>query len=120
MHDYILLFLHALVVTVIIESMVLFAFIFLLRFNKLTVKLLFRVFSTGIIASCITLPFVWFVFPGIIEKRTYFLVVAELFAFAAEIPVIRNIIKTGWFEAAAASFLANGISFVSGYFLQLS
>ncbi|MBN1760341.1 MAG: hypothetical protein JW863_18580 [Chitinispirillaceae bacterium] len=79
-----------------------------------------QVLKAGLAASTVTLPFVWFVFPVIIENRMIFLAVAELFAFAAEIPIIRGIVKTGWNEAAAASLLANGTSFISGLLMGMS
>jgi hypothetical protein len=118
MHDYILLFFRALVVTITIETAVLFVFLFLRR--RRSRNLVIRVLVAGIVASSVTLPFVWFVFPAIIENRTLFLAVAELFAFVAEAPIIRGMVKTTWLEAAMASFCANGVSFISGLLLRIT
>jgi hypothetical protein len=119
MHAYALLFVRGLAATVLIETAVLLAF-FLWRRRELSGALVTRVCVSGIVPSCVTLPFVWFVFPALIEDRTLFLVAAELFAFVAEIPMIRAIAKTTWPEAIAASLLANGVSFISGLFLGMS
>jgi hypothetical protein len=120
MSDYALLFCRALAVTVTIETAVLAAFFFLRRRGGLSRQLVIRVLAAGAAASSITLPVVWFVVPGIIENRTLFIVVAELFAFVAEVPIIRGIVKTTWLDAVAASFLANGASFISGFLTGIS
>ena len=120
MHNYILLFFRALVATITIETVVLAMFFFLRRRDCLTRGLAIRVLVAGVVASCCTLPFVWFLFPAIIENRIFFLVVAELFAFVAEIPIIRGIVKTSWPEAAVISLLANSASFTGGLLMGIS
>lgn len=116
MHDYSLLFFHALLATVAIETLVLAAFFF----SKMHSRKVFHIIFAGIVPSCITLPFVWFLIPAIIENRTSFIIIAESFAFIAEVPIIKGIVKTTWLNALTASFLANGASFVSGYLLGIS
>jgi hypothetical protein len=120
MHHYITLFLRALVFTVGIETVVLILFFFLRRSRVQFPGMLARVCVAGVVASSVTLPFVWFVFPLIIEHRSAFLVAAELFAFLAEIPMIRSIVKTTLPEAAVASLAANGASFMAGLLIGMS
>jgi hypothetical protein len=120
LHNYTHLFFRALAATVTIETIVLAIYFFLRRWRGLSRGLVIRILVAGVIASCVTLPLVWFIFPAIIENRTFFLVVAELFAFFAEVPIIRGIVKTSWPEATAASFFANGISVLSGFLLGMS
>jgi hypothetical protein len=120
LHGYLLLFFRALAVTLAIETVVLAVFFFFRERRRLSRELVIRVLVAGVVPSSITLPFVWFVFPLIIENRTLFLVVAELFAFIAEAPIIRSIVKTTWLDAIAASFFANGASFISGFLIGVS
>ncbi|HEX2955651.1 MAG TPA: hypothetical protein VHO70_02395 [Chitinispirillaceae bacterium] len=120
MQKYFLQFVNALTLTVTTESAVLILF-FLLRkhFRQFELKLP-RVLIAGIVASCITLPAVWFIFPAVLHNRTCFLIVAELFAFTAEIPVIKCIVKSTFSEATVASLLANSTSFAAGFLLRIS
>jgi hypothetical protein len=120
LHDYVRLFPCALAVTVAIETAAIAAFFLLRRRRGLSRGLVMRVLVAGVVPSCVTLPLVWFVFPAILQNRILFLVAAELFAFVAEAPMIRGIVKTTWSEAVAASFLANGASFISGFLMGIS
>jgi hypothetical protein len=119
-HTYWLLFLRALALTIAIEATVIAIFFFLRGRCKRTSPKIVRIVLAGILPSCITLPFVWFLFPAIIENRMAFLMVAETFAFVAEIPLIKVIAKSTWPEAIAASILANGVSFASGYLFRIT
>ncbi|MFH1520302.1 MAG: hypothetical protein ABID61_01525 [Candidatus Micrarchaeota archaeon] len=70
-------FLQAYVLTIIIECIVLY---FLVRKHYPSVAIL----KNGIIASTITLPFVWFVFPLLGLPWIYVTLISESFAFVVE------------------------------------
>ncbi len=82
--EYIFLFLSALVLTIVIETGVLF---FLVRGpmatspRRLPDTLL--IFS-GVFASGATLPYVWFVLPNLVGGRLVYVALAETFAVGAE------------------------------------
>jgi hypothetical protein len=78
------------------------------------------VLIAGIAASSSTLPVVWFIFPAILHDRTCFLIVVELFAFMAEIPIIKYTVKSTFPEATVASLLANSTSFAAGFLMRIS
>ncbi len=113
-------FIRAYFVTIIIEYATLF---FLLK-DKQDHNLITR---NAIIASSLTLPFVWFVFPVLgfgfwfpgfdpwIVQTTF----AELFAFSVETAMYRFLFRDiSWKDAVIASFLCNSASFVLGLMLM--
>jgi hypothetical protein len=104
-------FIQAYFLTIIIE----YAILFLLLRKKQTEKLITR---NAIIASSITLPFVWFVFPILgfgWEIQTAF---AELFAFSIEAVAYRFLFNgISYKDAIIASLLCNSTSFILGLIL---
>jgi hypothetical protein len=120
LHDYVRLFFRALAFTVSVETAVLALFIYFRRLHGFSGIVLIRVLAAGVVASSVTLPAVWFVFPAVITGRRLFLVLAELCAFSAEVPILKGMVKTTWLEAASASLIANGASFIGGFLLRIS
>ena len=105
-------FLLAYFFTILIESSVLI----LLLFRKYKLKLIVR---NAVIASSLTLPFVWFLFP-VLGLGSWVLQtsLAEIFAFAAEAWIFTMLFKgISWRNAIVASFLANAVSFFAGLLL---
>ncbi len=75
--------------------------------------------ASGIIASSLTLPFVWFFFP--MMGRFIGLgwvgvtMISESFAFVAETVVYRKLFDgMGWRAAASISLVCNALSFLAG------
>ena len=107
------MFLGALCFTVAVETAILF----------LCARLLFKMkqkeapdallLFCGIALSLATLPYVWFIFP-MFASGTAYVVLAELFAFAAEAVGYRFILHVDWKRAAALSFICNAASFLPG------
>ncbi len=73
----------------------------------------------SIIASSVTLPFVWFLFPGLCSILGFDyaiqIAISELFAFGVEAWAYRIIfVKMSWKDAILVSFAANLLSFSAG------
>ena len=67
-----------------------------------------------IVASVMTLPYVWFVYYDFIKDRTTFAVVSELWAWLAEALFYKYYFRTGLKRVLAFSFLLNLFSFLVG------
>ena len=109
-------FIRAYFVTIIIE----YAILFLLLKKRQDAGLITR---NAIIASSLTLPFVWFVFPVLgFESWNFGLdpwivqtAIAELFAFSIEAVAYRFLFnRISWKDAVIASLLCNSTSFIIG------
>ncbi|MFH1785469.1 MAG: hypothetical protein ABH842_03490 [Candidatus Micrarchaeota archaeon] len=101
-------FVLAYVFTIIIESITLY---FLVRKQYGLGSIL----RNGILASSITLPFVWFVFPIIGFGWFETLVIAETFAIVIEGIFYRLVFENlSLKEAFLISFICNGITLVVG------
>jgi len=102
-------FLVAYALTLAIETTALF----LLLRSRYGAALITR---NSIIASSLTLPFVWFVFPVLgLGSWALQTAAAEIFAFAVEAGVYRALFpKMGWANALKVSFVCNAASFLVG------
>jgi hypothetical protein len=104
-------FAFAYVLTIAIET----AVAFLLLRKKYGAALIIR---NSIVASSLTLPFVWFVFPFLGFTWVAYTALAEIFAFAVEAGFYRVAFpKMGWPDAVKVSFLCNAASFAVGLLL---
>jgi hypothetical protein len=104
-------FLLSYFLTILIEISVL---ILLLR-NDYNVGLIAR---NVVIASSLTLPFVWFLFPVLGLDWVLQSAAAEMFAFAVEAGLFRILFfGMSWKRAFVASFACNSVSFLFGFFL---
>jgi hypothetical protein len=69
----------------------------------------------AVIATSVTLPFVWFAFPLLGLHWELQTAISEGFAVLAEAAAYRLLLpKTGWREALFASTLCNSASFLAG------
>ena len=93
-------------------------FLFLHGEKKLRAIPLWKILLGGALASTITLPFVWFVFPLIPLPYAAWLGLAEAFAFGAEAVFYALFFKISWKKAALMSLCANLISFLAGLALN--
>ena len=107
-------FLVALLSTVLIEVPVLFILVkYAFKLNGIKAgKILF----VGVVASVLTLPYVWFVIPPYIHSK-YYIHVAELFAFIAETIVYNRLLGTLIVVSLVLSFVTNAMSFLAGWLL---
>jgi hypothetical protein len=104
-------FLMALVITIAVEVLVVFL-LARLAFGLSDVSG-WRIVLSAILASSVTLPLLWFVFPMFIAPR-YFVFVGELLVFVIEAILYKVLLRTSFGRAAALSFVANALSFLLG------
>ena len=73
---------------------------------------------TGIVCSFATLPYVWFIFPYLIENQTLYVITAELFAVVVETIIYYYVFKythkLSLKNSFVLSFLCNLASFLVG------
>jgi len=109
-------FIEAYVLTIAIETAVLYLSLYHILGKRYEARLIIR---NSIIASSLTLPFVWFFFPRIGLGYPLSLALSELFAFGAESAVYRFLFpRMDWRDAMIASFICNLSSFLFGFIIQ--
>lgn len=73
----------------------------------------------GFFASFATLPYVWYVFPGLFDwTRAISLPYSELFVFLVEALFYRMYLEISWKKALLVSLLCNSVSFALGPLLR--
>ena len=82
-----------------------------------------RLMAIVALATCLTLPYVWFVLPAFLPKGPVYAVTAELFAFIVEALWYRLALSgkgtaINIKQAAILSALANAFSFLLGVFIM--
>lgn len=112
--SYELKFLLALLITVAIETAVLFL-ILKYFFEKPKLGL---ILFLGFICSFSTLPYLWFVLPVFIKTRYQFVIVAESFAVIIEALVYYVVLKVRFKNAFVISLICNMASFLAGLFIS--
>lgn len=98
----------AFAITVVVETSVLFAL-----FSSSSGS--GRILLAALTANALTHPLVFLVLPRFFSSYGTYIIVAETFAFAAEVPLILLLLRTRpWYMAIAGSALANGASYLVG------
>jgi len=105
-------FLAALVFTIATETSVLF-FLVLKVFRLRDIRN-FQLGYAGLMANSSSLPYLWFVLPGLCESYTVFSVVGEVVVTAWEAWFYYMFLRIPFKNAATLSFLANLASFLFG------
>lgn len=112
--EYEVLFSRALILTILIETIILFIFIkYLFKISKEKIpnsKLIFA----GIFASSLTLPYLWFILPYVINDRIYFIIFGELAVFLAESLFYKFYLNISFKKSLILSFICNLVSFGLG------
>ncbi|MBE8723550.1 hypothetical protein [Flavobacterium hungaricum] len=109
-------FLEALLLTIGIETLILFLF-FKTIYRNLKIRNILLLL-TGITTSLATLPYVWFVFPVFIHHRIPYLIVSESFAVIIESFLIYKLLKIEFKKAFLVSLICNVISFSIGLLIN--
>ncbi len=105
------LFLAALTATLLVE---LVALAVIVRWTCASRQLpLGRILTTGVLCSCATLPYLWFILPGFVSGPLY-VPVGEAAVTATEAGIIGFVLGIGVFRAFLASALCNTASFLGG------
>jgi len=110
-------FLKSLLTTIAFETAVLYIIAKRNYFN-LNIKTAIAIFA-GILASCTTLPYLWFIFPVFIKNKLAYIILSELTAVFAESLILKVIFKTSYSKALLISFLMNTISYSVGFILRI-
>jgi hypothetical protein len=109
-----ILFLKALLLTIAIETLVLFVLIrFWLKIPKTALSNALLIFA-GIYCSATTLPYLWLVLPCFLHSYGVFLVIGETLVFLVEAVFYYFVLKTGVVQSLAISFLCNVASLAAG------
>lgn len=112
MINYELLFLKSLLVSIVIETTVLWLLCkFLLKSKNINLS---TIIITGVLATMLTLPYLWFIFPKFIETKIYYHIVSELSAVFVESFVFLVVLKTNYKQSLGLSFACNAVSYISG------
>ena len=112
MASYELNFLYSLLITVTIES----AVVYLLMRYAFNIKLTSKdIIMAGVLPSFATLPYVWFVAPYFLgENYTLYLWVSEVSVFIVEVFILAYLLKIGYKKATLLSLVANAASWGIG------
>ena len=109
-----ILFLKEWVLTIAIESLVLFVIIRLwFKIPKTTLSNALLVFA-GIYCSATTLPYLWFVLPSFLHSYSVFLVVGETLVFLVEAIFYYFVLNIGLRRSLLVSFVCNSASLAVG------
>ncbi len=107
-------FIVSLIITLIIELPV--AFLLLENILKIRKKS-WDVLLTGSVASCLTLPYLWFIISSFVNTAISYIIFGETFAILVESLIYAKFLKIGIKNALILSAIANISSFIVGWFL---
>lgn len=109
-------FLSSLLLTSLVEVPIVFLIVrYVFERKKKKTDILFVLF-TALIASMLTLPYLWFVLHPYIDARLY-VEWGEFWVFVAESIIYWQILKRKIWEAVILSLVANVSSYLIGYLL---
>ena len=100
-------FIVALLITITIEAFVLFAFLY----KK---EQFINILYASVIASSLTLPYLWFVLPAFIGDNFLYILVGEFLVFVIESFFYKIFLKISTKKAFLISLVANASSFLFG------
>ncbi len=114
--NYEVLFLIAFLKTIVIETvglLLIFQFFWKKQKKKCGV---WRIVSAGLIASGLTLPYLWFVLPAFLSGGA-FAIVGETTITLIEFLVLKRLLPITYKQALIASITLNLLSFLTGRFI---
>lgn len=104
-------FVLSLLVTLIVEIPILiFFFRYLFKTNRIPLK---KLISTGLIASALTLPYLWFVLLPFVSTD-YYLLIGEIIVIIVESLIYYQVIELELKKSLLISFIANISSYLVG------
>jgi hypothetical protein len=107
-------FLISLALSVVTETIILVLLMHFVFGQKKSAASLASMIFAGFAATCATLPYVWFVFPAFVSGFILYVILAELFAVAAESVFYHFILKLPMPRAFVLSLVCNAVSFGIG------
>ncbi len=109
-------FLKALLLTIFIETAVLFFLIKVLfkstKFGNWILLL------TGVLATFSTLPYLWFILPYLIKTKLWYVIASEVSAILIESLIILGLLRTNYPKALLISVICNTTSFLIGLLIN--
>jgi predicted neutral ceramidase superfamily lipid hydrolase len=108
------LFLTALVLTIVIETVVLFLLLKIF-FKKDKIRLA-KILFTGFICSFATLPYLWFLLPDFIGGNSY-IIIGESLVILFESFMIWQILNIKYWKSFILSLVCNAVSYSAGLVL---
>ena len=111
-------FLLALMQTLVIETLLLLLFSKMVFKNRFSTKPVYFIIITGVIASSLTLPYVWFILPFLIRDRVRYIIISEVFAITAESLIFLFLFKVSYKFCFLLSFICNLFSFLSVFVVR--
>lgn len=107
-------FLLALLLTWLIEIPILFVLVrYVFKVRQVSV---WRILGVGLLASALTLPYLWFLLPSILTTASG-IYLGEILVFLVEALLYRWLLGMSYPKALLLSFIVNAISFLLGLFL---
>lgn len=112
-------FITSFILTISSETLILFLLVrTFLKISAETISTKQLLFA-GFFASFATLPYVWYVSPGLLDwTRAVSLPYSEIFVFLVEALFYRMYLKISWKKALFVSLLCNSVSFALGPLLR--
>ena len=109
-------FLKALLLTITIETAVLFL---LFKVIYKTLKMSnWILLLTGILATFATLPYLWFILPLFIHSKLWYIIVSEGLAISIESVIILGLLKINYPKAMLISVICNTSSYLVGLLIS--
>jgi uncharacterized membrane protein len=109
-------FLKALLLTIFIETTVLFTlFKIIYKAEKVNNWILLL---TGILATFATLPYLWFILPFLIKTKLWYVISSEVSAILIESLIIMGLLRTNYPKALLVSVICNTASFLIGLLIN--
>ena len=110
-------FISSLVFTIVLETIIVFLLLrYVFKNTKVSTG---RMIFGGLFASFATIPYVWFVFPSLLNwSRATSLWVSEPTVFVLEAIFYRSLFQTDWKTSFILSLVANVASYVLGPILR--
>lgn len=109
-------FLKALLITITVESLVLFL-LFHSIYNKEKPGN-WLLLLTGIIPTMATLPYLWFIIPLFVHSKLWYNLVCESLAVVLESFIILGLLKVKYPKALMISFICNMASYLIGLLIK--
>jgi hypothetical protein len=110
-------FLLSLFLTLVAEVPVLFLFVkYIYKYTNIKTPIILFV---GVLASALTLPYLWFILPAFVFDRTLYILLGETIVILVETFIYFKLLKLNLRNAFICSLIANLVSIILGYSVQI-
>jgi len=109
-------FLKALLITITVETAVLFLLFHTIYKTGKPVSWLLLL--TGVVASMATLPYLWFIIPLFVQSKLWYNLVCETSAVGMESVIILGLLRLKYPKAFTVSLICNTASYLIGWLIK--